>query len=151
MVAIDSYLTKIADDWIFTYSQHEIADESRNPWTVVEIIARYDPSYSWFLFEEIFALDVEGKSLPMLVAGPFQTWVECHAESEVIAGANNRRKSEPALRWIDILIYEATNEPRIRWALGGLSQASLDPVTWARIEHERESSWTDDGPLPPNK
>jgi len=126
-----SYEKRIAQDWIETYSGEDSQDLSHDPLLFIELIVQCHWAFGWGVLEKILDTDVSGGSLPMLVAGPFDSWVKRHADKHA-----------------DFLEFQAKASPRLRWALGGISQGSLHESTWQIIVNVRRPVWMD-GQFPP--
>ena len=128
-----TYEKRIADDWISTYSHASVIDDFRDPLIYIEIVVDHEAAYGWSILSEVFERDIEGTSLPMLVAGPFDSWIKRHSGE-----------------WIEFLTNEARSNPRVKWALGGISRGTLEETVWRRLKKARGPVWpSNEVPLPP--
>ncbi|WP_147270776.1 DUF6869 domain-containing protein [Alteripontixanthobacter maritimus] len=143
---IEVYNARLADDWIYTYSNDPVLDDSLDPLGIIDIVVDHEPSSGLSIILEILNRDAVGASLPMLVAGPLDSWIKTHAANEIEATAVEKWLKKPPLFWIDILIYNAESNDRVRWALGGIFQGTLNDEVWAHIEDVRAGPWPREGP-----
>jgi len=122
-----SYIERMAEDWVYSQSDDLLIGSKFDPLLVIEVIIESSPSWGWSIIARIIELDVHGLSLPVLIAGPLESWIARYARD-----------------WIEFLEGEAKENDKFRWALGGLRQRKIDDETWGRIEIARGASWSND-------
>ena len=124
-----SYYERIAADWIEQYSSKETPPGSYDPLLIMEAVIGYNAGMGWLLISTILEMDKVGASLPMLVAGPLDSWMSRHSAD-----------------MIDFIEIEAATNERFKWALGGLRQNSIAKEVWNRIERARGEVWSSTAP-----
>ena len=116
----DSYLARIADDWINYFSSPEdvrdIDENLFNPWGLVNKLVHVDGNWAWNLIEIILERDKEGKSLDILAAGPL--------EDLIVIGGDDCIEATEA--W-------ARADERFRRLLAGVWQSDTKRDVWERI------------------
>lgn len=128
-----SYVERIAEDWVYTYSNEGLVGSKFDPLFVIEAIIDSNPSFSWLIIDKILEKDLKGITMPMLVFGPMESWMSRYAKD-----------------WIEFIEGEARVNLRFKRALGGLRQNQIDNSTWSRIEDAREAAWLASEPPDPS-
>ena len=75
---LDPYASRLARDWISTFSTEPEGPPETNPFSVFVAIVRGDPLYAWHLILEVVKLDPSKASWDILAAGPLEDLLSQH-------------------------------------------------------------------------
>jgi hypothetical protein len=126
------YFRKIAKDWVELYSDSGVGDNDEDPLIIYEALIDGAAPFAWGLILETIAQDDKGHSLPMLIAGPLQSFI-------------TRQGDE----WIDMIAAQAETNPRLKWALGAIVKPNCSTVVWQRLKAVRGIEWSPFSENPP--
>ena len=121
---VDSYLARIAADWIAYFSAPEHSRDAHpdlyNPFGVVCQLVRYSPLLAWDLIQFILSEDKEERTLDLLAAGPLEDFISMHGGE-----------------WIEEIEEIAQANPRFCSLLAGARQLNAPDDVWTRVVHAR--------------
>lgn len=91
---LDSYASKLAQDWILTFGAEPEGPPETNPFGAFGAIVRGDPVYALHLILEVVRLDPVKRSWDVLAAGPLEDLLSEHGTTIIDYIAEDIEKDE---------------------------------------------------------